>query len=86
MEEKDSKKKLSYEELTNVAVQMQQRAMEAEQKLRSIDLTNMRLHYLFEVVRHSNKGAFTPEFIEKCSKEIEEILTIKEEELPNSEV
>lgn len=79
MEEKDSKK-LSYEELTNVAVQMQQRAMMAEQKLKSIDMTGMRLHYLFEVVRHYNKDVFTQEFVEKCAKEIEDILTVKEED------
>lgn len=80
MEEKDSKQKLSYEELTNVAVQMQQRAMAAEQKLHNIDMTNMRLHYLFEVIRYSNKEVFTQEFIEKCAKEIEDILTIKDDE------
>lgn len=79
MEEKDSKK-LSYEELTNVAVQMQQRAMEAEQKLKSIDLTGMRLHYLFKVIKHTDKGVFTQEFVEKCAKEIEDILTVKEED------
>lgn len=79
MEEKDSKK-LSYEELTNVAVQMQQRAMMAEQKLKSIDMTGMRLHYLFEVIKHTDKDVFTHEFVEKCAKEIEDILTVKEED------
>lgn len=79
MEEKDSKK-LSYEELTNVAVQMQQRAMMAEQKLKSIDMTGMRLHYLFEVIKYANKDVFSNGFICKCAKEIEDILTVKEEE------
>lgn len=79
MEEKDSKK-LSYEELTNVAVQMQQRAMMAEQKLKSIDMTGMRLHYLFEVIKYTDKDVFTQEFVEKCAKEIEDILTVKEED------
>lgn len=79
MEEKDSKK-LSYEELNKVAVQMQQRAMIAEQRLQSIDMTSMRLHYLFDVVKYANRDVFTQEFVEKCAKEIEDILTVKEEE------
>lgn len=85
MEEKDSKKKLSYEELTNVAIQMQQRAMAAEQKLNNIDMTNMRLHYLFEILKMNDKGVFPIEFINKCSEEVMDIMTIKEEELPDSE-
>lgn len=78
-ETKDSKKKLSYDELVKVASQLQQKLMIAEQRLQSIDMTSMRLHYLFDVVRYANRGVFTQEFVKKCSKEIEEILTIKEE-------
>lgn len=73
-------KKLTYDELNNIAVQMQQRAMIAEQKLQNVDLTSMRLHYLFEIIRYSNRDVFTQEFVEKCAKEIEDILTIKEED------
>lgn len=79
-ETKDSNKKLSYDELVNVASQLQQRAMVAEQRLQNIDMTGMRLHYLFDVIKYANRGAFTQEFIEKCAKEIEDILTIKEED------
>lgn len=82
-ETKNSKKKLSYEELTNFAVQMQNRAMEAEQRLRNIDMTGMRLHYLFEVLKCAEKAYFSSEFLAKCSNEIEDILTIKEEENNN---
>lgn len=79
-ETKNPGKKLTYDELVNVAAQLQQRAMTAEQKLQNIDLTNMRLHYLFEVIKYGDKAYFTPEFIAKCSAEIEDILTIKEED------
>lgn len=79
-ETKNPGKKLTYEELNNIAAQMQQRAMIAEQKLQSIDMTGMRLHYLFEVVKCHDKAFFTEEFMRKCSKEIEDILTIKEED------
>lgn len=79
-EKKNPGKKLTYEELNNIAAQMQQRAMIAEQKLQNVDLTNMRLHYLFEVIRYSNRDVFTQEFVDKCAKEIEDILTIKEED------
>ena len=80
MEETKDSKKLSYDELVKVASQLQQRAMIAEQKLQSIDMTGMRLHYLFEVVKCHDKAFFTEEFMRKCSKEIEDILTIKEED------
>lgn len=76
MEEKTEK--LSYEQLENVAKQLQQRAMMAENRLRGIDYASMRLAWLFKVLE--NKTAFPEEFISKCAAEIQDLLTIDEEE------
>lgn len=78
MEEKDTTRveKLSYEQLEQAAMQLQQRALMAENRLRSIDFAAMRLTWLFRVIE--NKDAFTPEFVNKCSEEIQELLTLEE--------
>lgn len=78
MEDKETStpSKPTYEQLEQVAMQIQQRLMVAENKLRSIDFTVMRLTWLFKVIE--NKEAFTEEFISKSSKEIEELLTLEE--------
>ena len=75
MEEKTEK--LSYEQLENVAKQLQQRVMMAENRLRGIDYASMRLTWLFKVLE--NKSAFPAEFVDKCSKEGVDLLTIDEE-------
>ena len=36
----------------------------------------MRLTWLFRVIE--NKDAFTPEFVNKCSEEVQELLTLEE--------
>lgn len=78
MEEKNNTtaEKLSYEKLEQAAMQLQQRLMIAENRLKSIDFASMRLTWLFRVIE--NKDAFTPEFVNKCSKEIQELLTLEE--------
>lgn len=82
--EENKKKELSYEELKEVAVQLQKRCAFAEQKLRSFDMVSIRLNYLFKVLEV--KDVFEYEFIEKCAKEVEELLTIEEaEDLPAGE-
>lgn len=82
MEEKTETTKLTYEQLEQAAMQLQQRLMMAENKLRSIDFASMRLTWLFKVIE--NKDSFSEEFINKSSKEIEELLTL-EEETPEAE-
>lgn len=74
MEETKEQKKLSYEELEGVAVQLQQRCMMLENKIRAIDVTSTRLNYLFKVMEFSDM--FTEEFVDKCCTEIEELLTL----------
>lgn len=77
MEEKDTKAtKLTYEQLEQAAMQLQQRLMMTENKLRSIDFAAMRLTWLFKVLE--NKSSFSAEYVNKCTKEIESILTIEE--------
>lgn len=69
--------KLSYEQLEQVALQLQQRATVAENKLRTIDFASIRLTWLFKTVE--NKELFSEEFINKCLKEIEDLLTLENE-------
>ena len=63
-------KKLSYEELENLANTLYLRLQEA-------DMSNMfkRLDYLFKVVE--NKPVFSAKFAKACVDEIEDLLTIK---------
>lgn len=74
MEETNEKKKLSYEELEGVAVQLQQRCMMLENKFRAIDVASTRLNYLFKVMEFSDM--FTEDFVDKCCTEIEDLLTL----------
>ena len=92
MEEKKEEKKvssepnkISYEQLEQAAMQLQQRLMIAENKLRSIDFAAMRLTWLFKVLE--NKSSFSAEYVNKCAKEVEELLTIEDtpEETPESD-
>ena len=76
MEEK--KEKLTYEQLKNIAAQLQHRCAELENKLRSIDITAMRLNYLLEVLKV--KDAFPKEFIDSCINNVMEILTPPKED------
>lgn len=83
MEETENKsKKLSYDDLEKVAVQLQQRVAIAENKLKTIDFAALRLNWLFKVVE--NSSSFSPEFCTQCVKEIQEIMTI-EEDTPKEE-
>lgn len=84
MEEvKETATKLTYEQLEQTALQLQQRVIMAEGRLRSIDMASMRLTWLFKVLE--NKETFPPEFINKCSEEVVGLLTL-EEEIPEAEV
>ena len=88
MEEKKAKtvemkpqdeKKYSYEELNNIASQLSQQNQQLYQQLQRANMANMfkRLDYLFKVVE--NGAMFSPEFTDKCIKEIEDSMTLEEE-------
>ena len=80
VEMKTEKKKFSYEELNDIASQLSQQNQQLYAQLQRVNMTNAfrRLDYLFKVVE--NGALFTPEFLDNCVSEIEESLTIKEED------
>lgn len=80
VEMKPEKKKFSYEELNDIASQLSQQNQQLYAQLQRVNMTNAfrRLDYLFKVVE--NGALFTPEFLDNCISEIEESLTIKEED------
>lgn len=78
-ETKNEVKKLSYEELENVAKTLSDQCNQLYAELQKSNMTNVfkRLDYLFKVV--DNYPMFNKEFADACITEIEEIITIKEE-------
>ncbi len=90
-EEKNTPKKeqrYSYEELNNICIQLQQQNQKLVTQLRQMDISNAvaRLNYLFKVVECANASnkdnaySFTSEFVESCIKEIEETISIPEDQ------
>lgn len=77
-------KKLSYEELEQVAHQLSEQTRQLYGQLQRENLNNMfrRLDYLFKVVE--NCHMFTQDFTEKCINEIVEVMTIPEEPTGNT--
>ena len=76
-------KKLSYEELENVAHQLSEQARSLYARVQQLE-TNaafQRLNFLFKVIDRNAIAAFSTDFVEKCAKEIEEIMTLPEEEV-----
>lgn len=76
MEEAKETSKLTYEQLEQAAMQMQQKLMIVESKLNSIDFASMRLTWLFKVIE--NQVEFPGEFVHKCTKEVEDLLTLED--------
>lgn len=79
MEEQKKTKELSYEELKNVAGQLQQQNMQLRQALQRANYENLfkRLDYLFKVIE--NSPVFSEEFVVSCIEEIEESIRVPEE-------
>lgn len=77
MEEKnETSKRLTYEQLEQIALQLQDRVMQSEARLASIDIEAMRLDYLFKVL---DKASLFPQgFIDKCVAEITAKLEIRD--------
>ena len=74
------KEKMSYEELENIAHQLSEQVKQLYMSLQKSNLENtfQRLNYLFKVVE--NGHAFKPDFLNKCTEEIENIMAIPEED------
>lgn len=73
-------KQLSYEDLKNIAGQLQQQNMQMRKALSELNYENMfkRLDYLFEVIKVPHM--FNDEFVGKCAEEIQSMLTISEKD------
>lgn len=73
-------KQLSYEDLKNIAGQLQQQNMQMRKALSELNYENMfkRLNYLFEVIKVPHM--FNDEFVGKCAEEIQSMLTIPEKD------
>lgn len=76
-EKKETPTKLTYEQLEQAAMQLQQRLMMAESRLRNIDFASMRLNWLFKVIEY--KESFPEIFVNECIAEVKSLLTIEEE-------
>jgi len=70
--------KVSYEQMVNVANQLQSQNRELMIRLNSLADIYHRLDYLFKVI--VNADQFSKVFIAKCVKEVEEIMTIPEQD------
>ena len=86
MEEKNTKEgTLSYDQLKEVAAQLQHENQQLRSTLVRIDYSNTfkRLDYLFKVL--DNYVHFDDNFVASCIKEIQDIMIIKEESTENTE-
>lgn len=72
--------KMSYEQLENVAHQLSEQNRQLFVKVQELNMTNVfkRLDYLFKVVE--NGHMFKQDFLEKCITEIENLMTVSEQE------
>lgn len=79
MEEQKKTKELSYDELKNVAGQLQQQNIQLRQALQRANYENLfrRLDYLFKVIE--NSAVFSEEFVVACVEEIEDSIKVPEE-------
>lgn len=77
--ETEQPQKMSYEQLEQVAHQLSEQVRQLYGQLQKSNLNNMfkRLDYLFKVVE--NGHMFKQDFLDRCVKEIEDIMTVPEE-------
>ena len=75
----ENKEKLSYEQLEEVARQMEGQLRQVYAKLQDANMSNLfkRLDFLFKVLE--TEHMFPLAFVQKCAEEIKSILTIPEE-------
>lgn len=78
-EQKKTEKKVPYEVLEKNYIILEKRLDAALQEIHDMNMESLvqRLAFLFKVLE--NYAHFDPEFVEKCSKEIQTILTIEDE-------
>ena len=85
MEETKEVKKLSYEELEKVALELNGQCQKLYKELQESNMVNVfkRLDYLFKVVENINE--FPQEFAKHCIEEITNIMIVSTEETSNNE-
>ena len=73
-------KKLSYEELEAIAVELRKNCSQLYMELQNANMTNAfkRLEFLFKVVKYAN--AFPAEFVKNSIEEVVNMMTLKTEE------
>lgn len=76
----ENKEKLSYEQLEEVARQMESQLRQVYAKLQDSNMSNLfkRLDFLFKVLE--TEHMFPLAFVQTCAEEIKSILTIPEED------
>ena len=85
MEENKTTNKMSYEQLEQIAHQLSAKVRELQLECRNIQMINMfqRLDFLLKIVEIAKMPdtiyKFNNTFIEDCMKEIEQLITIKED-------
>ncbi len=89
-----ARQKLTYEQLNDACNQLFQQNQQLARRVRELDNYNYfkRLDYLFKVLdsysaaSKVNVVTFDPDFIESCVSEIQDAVTIKEDEGTGNEV
>ncbi len=78
----EDNKKMTYEQLENVAHQLSEQVRQLHQQLQNVNMTNSfkRLDYLFKILEVEE--VFDVKFVQKCTQEIVEIMTIPEGDCP----
>ena len=79
MGENNQQEKLSYEQLQGLAHQLSEQVRKMSAQIRDMNLSNViaRIDLLFKVI--GNKEVFSKDFVKMCINEIEELMTIPEE-------
>lgn len=78
--ENTTAKKFTYEQLEDIAKQLSSQLQNALRKIEMLNIENakVRLTFLFKVVE--NASAFNYNFVESCTKEIEGLMTLPDNE------
>lgn len=78
MEETEKKEqKFTYEQLSNIASNLSSQVQQLQGKLIETNMLNIfkKLDYNFKVIELAHTGLFTADFVNRCAKEIEELMS-----------
>lgn len=85
MEENKTNNKLSYEQLERMCQQLSEQARSLYTQLQEANLSNLytRLNFLFKVLE--NTISFDADFVQACTKEIVELMSVNENNEENTD-